>query len=76
MKNINLSFEFIFSMIEDIQDLAKFTNDQNFSLEEAYFNIREFLKEVSLLFEEQCKFKKLKLIKKVAQDMPLMIYAD
>lgn len=27
IKNINVSFEFIFQMIEDIQDLAKFSND-------------------------------------------------
>ena len=27
MKNINRSFEFIFSMIEDIQDLAQFNNN-------------------------------------------------
>ena len=52
MKNINLSFEFIFSMIEDIQDLAKFNNNQNFSLNNDEFNIRDFLGEVGNLFEE------------------------
>ena len=37
-------------MIEDIQDLAKFNNNDKFSLKNKNFNIREFLNEVFVLF--------------------------
>ena len=57
MKQFDLSFEFIFSMIEDIQDMAKFNNNQNFSLVNEFFKIRDFLSDVIMLFEEQCKYK-------------------
>ena len=58
-KNFDLSFEFIFSMIEDIQDLAKFNNNQKFSLVNEYFEIREFLDDLMTLFKEQSKFKNI-----------------
>jgi signal transduction histidine kinase len=63
MKNIDINMEFIFQMIEDIQDLAKFNNNQKFTLQNEYFNVREFLNDVIVLFEEQCKFKGIDLIK-------------
>ena len=37
--NINVSFEFIFQMIEDSQDLAKFSNSQKVSLNNKNFSI-------------------------------------
>lgn len=52
-------------MIEDIQDLAKFNNNQKFNLQNEYFNVREFLNDVIVLFKEQCKFKGIQLIKEV-----------
>lgn len=52
MKNFDLSIEFIFSMIEDIQDLAKFDNGQKFILNNEYINAREFVDNVAVLFEE------------------------
>lgn len=61
LKNINLSFEFIFSLIEDIQDLAKFSNNQQFQIYPENFNIRDFLKDLLVLFDEQCKFKGVEL---------------
>lgn len=39
LKNINMSFEFIFSMIDDIQDLAKFTDNQNFTMKNEIFSV-------------------------------------
>jgi len=76
MKNISMSFEFIFSMIEDIQDLAKFNNNQAFSLANDFFNIRSFLDDVGVLFEEQCKFKNLGLKKEISSNIPVEIYSD
>ena len=52
IKNIDMSFEFIMSMIEDIQDLAKFGNNQNFTLNNEFFNVRSFIDDVGVLFEE------------------------
>ena len=76
LKNINISFEFIFGMIEDIQDMAKFDNNQNFSLNPELFNIRTFLDDIAVLFEEQCKFKSLDFIVKIKGDVPEMISSD
>ena len=76
MKNFNLSFEFIFSMIEDIQDLAKFNNNQKFNIECEFFNIREFVGDVLVLFEEQSKFKKIQLLKEIADEVPEMVFTD
>jgi signal transduction histidine kinase len=70
MKNIDINMEFIFQMIEDIQDLAKFNNNQKFTLQNEYFNVREFLNDVIVLFEEQCKFKGIELIKEVESLVP------
>ena len=50
IKNFDISLEFIFSMIEDIQDLAKFSGNQKFSLTNDYFNVRNFINEVLILF--------------------------
>jgi hypothetical protein len=36
IKNFDLSLEMIFSIIEDIQDLAKFTGNQMFTLTNDY----------------------------------------
>lgn len=52
-------------MIEDIQDMAKFNNNQNFSLVNEFFKIRDFLSDVIMLFEEQCNYKQINLIKTV-----------
>ena len=38
--------------------------------------MREFLEEVGSLFEEQCKFKKLKLEKVVTENVPECIISD
>ena len=75
-KNFDLSFEFIFSMIEDIQDLAKFNNNQKFSLVNEYFDIREFLDDVMTLFKEQSKFKKIELKQHVSETIPTQVFAD
>jgi len=76
LKNINISFEFIFSMIEDIQDMAKFDNNQDFQLVNELFNIRSFLSDIGVLFEEQCKFKGLDLIKTIQDEVPIEIFSD
>ncbi len=52
LRNFDLSLEFIFAMIEDIQDLAKFSGSQNFSLTNEFFEVRGFLKDVLVLFEQ------------------------
>ena len=52
LKNFDISFEFLFSMIEDIQDLAKLNNNHQLSIECQQFNVKDFLDDVILLFEE------------------------
>ena len=52
IKYIDMSFEFIMSMIEDIEDLAKFENNQKFTLNNEFFNFRSFIDDVGALFEE------------------------
>ena len=54
IKNFDLSLEMIFSIIEDIQDLAKFTGNQMFTLTNDFFNMREFVDDVLILFKQQC----------------------
>jgi signal transduction histidine kinase len=52
MKQMKIQFEFIFSMIEDIQDLAKFNNNQKFTLNKEYFNVTKLAKEMVQIFED------------------------
>jgi hypothetical protein len=50
IKNFDISLEFIFSMIEDIQDLAKFSGNSKFTLSNEFFDLRKFVQEVCVLF--------------------------
>jgi len=43
IKNFDISLDFIFSMIEDIQDLAKFSGNQKFTLTNDFFDLRKFV---------------------------------
>lgn len=76
ISNINISFEFLFSMIEDIQDLAKFNNNQEFTLDNEFMDIQKLIKELRIIFEDQCKVKNLELFTNVNESVPQFIYAD
>ena len=76
LAKINTSFDFIFSMIEDIQDLAQFNNNQHFSINNETVPVRPFLNEVGALFEEQCAFKNIQLLLNITQAVPDVIYTD
>lgn len=47
-------------MIEDIQDLAKF-NNQNFSINPEKFEVRQLVRDTLFLFDRQCEFKGVEL---------------
>lgn len=76
IKNINVSFEFIFQMIEDIQDLAKFSNNQTFTFNNELFKVGQLRDEIVTIFEEQCVQKKLSLKFEVEESVPIEVYAD
>lgn len=76
-KNCHVSMAFIFSMIEDIQDLAKFSKgNQMFSIQPAFFNTNRFLDEAVSPFRHICSVKGLQLIIRIDDNVPKEIYAD
>lgn len=64
-QNINTNFEFIFSMIEDVQDLAKLTTCSTLSLTIDDFNIRDLVASIQTMFKMQFESKKIELLTEV-----------
>jgi signal transduction histidine kinase len=61
-KSMNISFDYVFSMIEDIQDLAKYNDGQKFTLNEEFFDPLRLLEELKEQFLEVFSAKQLKFV--------------
>ena len=75
-RNIHTNFEFIFSMIEDVQDLAKLTTCTTLSLTIDHFSLRDLVASIQTMFQLQFESKKIRLVIEVGSEIPAKILAD